>query len=260
MLILLSPAKTIDVDRTPSVATDRQPRWLERSSELADALRPLSVTQLKALMKVSEKLAELNRGRWADWERPIPSAGSAPAVFAFRGDVYRGLDADGWTPAQIRYADEHLRILSGLHGVLRPLDRILPYRLEMGTKLSSDAVAGLDAKTLYDFWDGTIAHSLVDDLTRTKSRYVLNLASKEYSDAAKLKDVPVEVVSPTFEEVKNGKPKMVTLFAKVARGTMASWVIRNKVRTPRKLRTFAEDGYRLDDDRSTDTRPVFVRG
>ena len=261
MIVLLSPAKTIDVESEPVVDSDRQPLWLDRSETLAEAWRTRTATQLAESMKISASLAELNRRRWSDWEQPIPSAGSSPALYAFRGDVYRGLAADRWTPKQVLYADDHVRILSGLHGMLRPLDRILPYRLEMGTRVGSDisgAIGG--SKDLYAYWGDDVADRLDDDVAATKSRSILNLASKEYSRVARLDRAGVGVVSPVFEEMKDGTPKMITLYAKIARGAMASWVVRKRVRSAEGLKRFAEVGYRFDETRSSPERPVFVRG
>ncbi len=176
-------------------------------------------------------------------------------MFAFQGDVYRGLHADRFTAKQIERAQKQLRILSGLYGVLRPLDRILPYRLEMGTPLANSR-----GKDLYAFWGERITQQIADAMRVDRSRCLLNLASNEYFRSIDKNTLPAPVVAPAFKEFKNGSYKIISFFAKKARGTMAAWVIRNRVRTAAKLTQFAEDGYRYDEESSTTCLPVFLRG
>ena len=206
-------------------------------------------------MGISAKLSELNHQRFQDWEAPHLKIGSKAAVFAFQGDVYRGLKASDWTTKQVMYAQDHLRILSGLYGVLRPLDKILPYRLEMGTSLKTPS-----GKDLYAFWGTQVAEHLRKQLQSSKSKFLLNLASQEYFKVVDQETLDWPVISPAFKEFKNGKYKIISIFAKLARGEMATWVIKNKVKTIKKLTQFSEDGYRYDADQSTDEVPVFVRG
>lgn len=252
MLILLSPAKSLDFERSFPKAKPTQPRMLKDSEKLIADLRALSPRQIADLMKVSEKLAALNHERFSDWDVRHKSD-AKPAGFTFAGDVYRGLQSDQWTEKQVEYAQDHLRILSGLYGVLRPLDRIYAYRLEMGTKLKTER-----GKDLYDFWGEAIGDLVRKDAKAGGDKAILNLASNEYFKSVRGELPPV--IAPAFKEIKDGTPKMITLFAKVARGTMASWVVRKKVRTLAKLKQFDEDGYRYEPVGSTDEVPLFVRG
>lgn len=260
MLIVLSPAKTLDFDseitpRLPDIAaSDRQPVLIDQSRRLAERLKQETPAGLRQMMGISETLAELNHQRYQDWEAPHPTQGAKEALFAFQGDVYQGLQAETLTTLQIERAQEQLRILSGLYGVLRPLDRMLPYRLEMGTSLEGEW-----GKDLYAFWGGQVTEVLADQMKQNRSRFLLNLASNEYFRVVKKSLLPAPIVSPAFKEVKNGKAKIVSFFAKKARGAMAAWVIRNKVKTEAKLTQFAEDGYQYDPESSTPTVPVFLR-
>ncbi|SMP39307.1 hypothetical protein SAMN06265222_101292 [Neorhodopirellula lusitana] len=261
MLIVLSPAKTMDFESAVAVKmpalskSDQKPALIKHSVELAQLLKTQTPDDLRRMMGISEALAELNHARFQDWESPHPSNGSKEALFAFQGDVYQGLNADSFTPKQLEVAQNQIRILSGLYGVLRPLDRILPYRLEMGTSL-----ANAHGKDLYAFWGNAITQELAKQMEINQSRFLLNLASHEYFRSVKRAQLPAPVVAPAFKENKNGKYKIISFFAKKARGTMAAWVIRNRVRTLDKLTQFAEDDYRYDADSSTDKVPVFLRG
>lgn len=255
MLILLSPAKTLDFESDSKIAATDKPRLIRQSQALAKQLKRLSPNDLRDLMSISQELAELNHQRFQDWDGTHSKPDSKAALFAFQGDVYRGLKADELTTKQIQYAQSHLRVLSGLYGVLKPLDRMQPYRLEMGTRLQNER-----GKDLYDFWGDRIATTLNKDLDESKSKRILNLASNEYFKSVDKSVLNAEVISPTFKEYKNGKYKLISFFAKVARGTMASWVVRNRAKTVKKLTQFNEDGYRYDAESSTDTVPVFLRG
>lgn len=260
MIVVLSPAKTLDFETavpSKTVAANQytRPLLIKEAAELVGVLRQYRSSELGDLMGISEKLADLNHARFSDWETPHPKTGSKAAVFAFQGDVYRGLQANQWTSKQVLDAQSRLRILSGLYGVLRPLDRILPYRLEMGTRLENDR-----GNDLYAFWGDKVAAQLQRDMQSTKSKFLLNLASVEYFKSVAGGGFELPVVSPVFKEYKNGKYKIISLFAKVARGSMASWVIRHRVKTINKLIQFQEDGYRYDGDSSSDRQPVFLRG
>lgn len=255
MLSILSPAKTLDFDSASPVPDTTKPALVKDSAILAETLKSFTPPQLGDLMGISTKLAELNHERFQDWEASHPKLGSKAAIFAFQGDVYRGLQAGNWTKTQVSYSQDHLRILSGLYGVLRPLDKILPYRLEMGTSLKTSR-----GKDLYAFWGTQVADQLRSQLQATKSKCLLNLASQEYFKVVDRNTLDWPVVSPAFKEFKNGKYKIISIFAKLARGEMAAWVVKNKVKTIKKLTQFSEDGYRYDADQSTDEVPVFVRG
>ncbi|TWT49587.1 hypothetical protein Pla22_47840 [Rubripirellula amarantea] len=255
MLSILSPAKTLDFDSPSPVSGATKPALIKDAAEIVEVLKELTPPRLAQLMSVSAKLADLNYQRYQDWEAPHPKLGSKAALFAFQGDVYRGLKASAWTKSQVAYAQDHLRILSGLYGILRPLDQILPYRLEMGTSLKTSR-----GKDLYAFWGTLVANQLQQQIEASQSKILLNLASQEYFKVVDRKTLQCRVVSPAFKEYKNGDYKVISIFAKLARGEMAAWVIKHKVKTLKKLTRFSEDGYRYDADRSTDEVPVFVRG
>jgi len=254
MLILLSPAKTLDFDSPCPIKISTAPEFLDDSVEIAGILKQQTPGDLRDLMGISDSLAELNHARFQDWAAPHPQDGSKQALFAFQGDVYQGLQAETLTAKQVDVAQEQLRILSGLYGVLRPLDRILPYRLEMGTSLANSR-----GKDLYAFWKSQVTRSISESMQVNQSRFLLNLASNEYFRSVDAAALPAPVVAPAFKELKNGKYKIVSFFAKKARGTMAAWVIRKRVKTMAKLTQFAEDGYRYDEQSSTEKVPVFLR-
>ncbi|QEF96420.1 hypothetical protein Mal15_04480 [Stieleria maiorica] len=254
MLIVLSPAKTLDYESEPKIASQTTPEWITESETLVGVLKKKTPKQIQALMGVSDKLAELNHQRYQDWQLPMPPEATRPAILAFKGDVYLGLQADRMTEKQLLFAQDRLRILSGLYGVLRPLDAMLPYRLEMGTALKTRR-----GKDLYAFWGSRITQSINDQLAVTDCGFLLNLASNEYFRSIQKKHVQAQIIAPVFKDQSNGKYRVISYFAKKARGTMASWVIRNKVKTTAKLVKFAEDGYRYDPDSSTESAPVFLR-
>ena len=254
MLIILSPAKTLDFETPAETKTATTPELIKQSAVLAGLLKEKTPKQIAALMGVSDKLALLNHERFQEWEAPMPRDAAKQAVLAFQGDVYQGLQAETLTENQLSYAQDHLRILSGLYGVLRPLDLMLPYRLEMGTQLKNE-----HGKDLYAFWGTMITDALQAQVSSTKTKYLLNLASNEYFKSVSAKTLDCEIISPAFKDYKNGKYKIISFYAKKARGTMAAWAIRSKVKTPKKLTQFAEDGYCYDEESSTDSVPVFLR-
>ncbi|TWU08017.1 peroxide stress protein YaaA [Stieleria varia] len=258
MLIVVSPAKTLDFESRVSVPECTVPRLLDDAAQLADVLKSKSPAQLKRMMSISDKLAEQNHQRFQDWDASAHQSanddGSRPAVMAFKGDVYLGLKADEMTPKQLLHAQDHLRILSGMYGILRPLDRMLPYRLEMGTTLKTKR-----GKDLYAFWGSRITDELNAQLAATKTPLLLNLASNEYFRSVRAGELNASVVAPVFKDFSNGKYKVLSFFAKKARGTMAAWVIKHKVKTLKKLVSFAEDGYTYDEASSTENAPVFLR-
>jgi len=257
MLILISPAKTLDFES--ELATERysEPRFLEASRQLVERMREHSPDRIASLMKISDKLAELNHRRYTEWHTPFTPDNARQAVLAFRGDVYTGLEADHWRDKDFEWAQDHLRILSGLYGVLRPLDLIQPYRLEMGTSLSNPA-----GKDLYAFWRETITDSLRADLEAEKTPLLVNLASNEYFGAVDPKELPGKIVTPVFRDLKNGHYKVISFYAKKARGWMASWIIHNRVKSAKKLEDFDVGGYCFDAAATEKARPgelVFLR-
>lgn len=255
MLIVVSPAKTLDYETPLPISKTSQPVFMKRSAVLVDMLRDFTPKKLGKLMSISDKLAELNVNRYEAWEPKATKKNARQALFAFKGDVYQGVDAYNMKEADILFAQEHLRMLSGLYGILRPLDLMQPYRLEMGTKLG-----GPHGNNLYDFWGPEITDALNKQLKKVKSDVLLNLASNEYYKSVIPASLNARVISPVFKDMKNGKYKLISFFAKKARGTMSGWIVRKKVTDPKKLVKFAEDGYRYSADESTEDKPVFLRG
>jgi cytoplasmic iron level regulating protein YaaA (DUF328/UPF0246 family) len=240
MLTLISPAKTLDFE-TPAVTdTHTQGEFLEHSAELIDQLKLQSPDDISALMKLSSKLSELNVQRFHDWCLPFNPKNSKAAVLAFKGDVYTGLDAESFSEKQFTYAQSHLGILSGLYGLLRPLDLIQPYRLEMGTKFANSRGANL-----YTFWGSIITDAINQRLELSKSKILINLASNEYFKAVKTKQLNAELITPVFKDEKNGQYKIISFYAKKARGLMAAYIIKNKVTTVKELCEFDVAGYRF---------------
>jgi len=230
---------------------------LQKSKELVGVLEKKTPEDLRSLMSISDSLAELNFERYQDWSTPFTTDNSRPAILSFSGDTYIGLDAaTKFTERDFTHAQKTLRILSGLYGVLRPLDLIQPYRLEMGSKLETKS-----SKDLYGFWGSEITEKLNDDLLDSPGDSALvNLASNEYFKSVNPEEIKGTLVTPTFLDRKEGGDyKMVSFYAKRARGSMASWIIRNRVKTTKDLKDFAEDGYRFDRDRSEPSAPVFLR-
>ena len=252
MLLLISPAKTLDFESASPKVKTTQPAFLPESSQLIQTLRKMSPAKVGELMAISDKLAELNHERFQQWSAEPSDNESRPAVYAFQGDVYQGLQASTWKAAERKYAQDHLRILSGLYGLLRPLDSIMPYRLEMGRKLKTKTAA-----TLYEFWGDQLADAINQAVQNSDSVAIVNLASQEYFKAARAKKLTQPIVSPVFKNFSNGKHKVISFFAKKARGMMADWIIRNKVKTPAQLSQFADGGYEWQEVESTELKPVF---
>jgi cytoplasmic iron level regulating protein YaaA (DUF328/UPF0246 family) len=252
MLIVLSPAKTLDLETPSTTKLHSIPDFLDRSSELIDLLREFSPAQLSTLMSLSDELATLNVGRYASWS--VDLAGARQAIMAFNGDVYAGLHARSLKPKHIAYAQSSLRILSGLYGVLRPLDLILPHRLEMGTRLDNRF-----GKDLYAFWGETVTHALNEAIAQKQAKVLVNLASEEYFRSVKPKLLSVPVITPVFEDWKNGQYKVISFFAKRARGLMARYAAEKDITDPAKLKRFKVDGYAFDKRASSDTSWVFRR-
>ncbi len=254
MLILLSPAKTLDYETPPRTKQVSTPQFLEESAQLVSTLQGYKPKRLGKLMNISDALAELNVERFESWQVPFPKGQARPSIQAFRGDVYVGLDADTMSMQSIKRAQKHIRILSGLYGILKPLDNMLPYRLEMGTTLKTKR-----GKNLYEFWGSSITHSLNEELKSFKSPMVVNLASNEYFKAVKPKELEAPLVSPVFKDQKNGEYKVISFFAKKARGAMARYLVENKCNTLDDLRQFDALGYKYKASVSTENSPVFMR-
>ena len=236
MLMLLSPAKTLDFE-TPAPTTETsKPVLLREASTLAKLMKTKSEQDLAGMMKISPKLAALNHERFQTW---TPARGALKqSLFAFRGDVYQGLQADTFSTQDIRFAQKHLRMLSGLYGLLKPLDLIKPYRLEMGTRLGNQRGADL-----YDFWQVALAKKLLEDLDSQAKPVVINLASNEYFKAVDVSALgQVQIINPVFKDTSNGRLKIISFFAKRARGAMANFVIKQRIKQPEKLKTFDTDG------------------
>jgi len=254
MLVLLSPAKTLDFEHPSSTEICTQPDFLNLSQDLINALASLSAEQVGELMKLSPKLAQLNHQRFQSWSFPHNTESSKQAVLAFKGDVYEGLKAWEFGEHDLKFAQSHLRILSGLYGLLKPLDLIQPYRLEMGTLFANPG-----GKDLYAFWGDRLTKAISEDLSKSSSNTVVNLASLEYSKAARLNKVDARVISPLFKDEKNGQFKIISFYAKRARGLMARFIISNQVEKAEELTAFSLDGYSYCSEQSTEEKPVFLR-
>tara|TARA_B100001123_G_scaffold138841_1_gene161392 strand:- start:29273 stop:30046 length:774 start_codon:yes stop_codon:yes gene_type:complete len=255
MIILLSPAKTLDYETPLPLTNFSVSAHLEKSKELMGTLKKKDPQGLTELMGLSEKLANLNFERNMNWEPSvIPSGDTRQAIFAFKGDVYTGLSAYSLKNSDIKFLDRHVRILSGLYGILKPLDLMSPYRLEMGTKLKNKK-----GKDLYEFWGTDITESINKAISRHKDKTILNLASVEYFSSVKQASLDGKVVSPVFKDYKNGKFKIISFFAKKARGLMTRYIVENRIESPKDLLGFNYDGYKYSKVDSTDQNPVFLR-
>ncbi|TFZ05350.1 peroxide stress protein YaaA [Ramlibacter henchirensis] len=254
MLFLLSPAKTLDYETPVGDLPHTLPQFLRQSSRLIDVLRRQSPRQIGEMMDISPALAELNVARYRAWSDRFDERNSRQAVLAFNGDVYDGLAARTLSRADLDWAQRHLRILSGLYGVLRPLDLMQPYRLEMGTALPVGA-----ARNLYQFWGEDIAEHLNRELAADATPVIVNLASQEYFRSVDLDRLKARVIECVFEDWKGGGYKVISFFAKKARGLMARYAIQQRVRTPRRLEGFDFEGYRFDAQASQPDRLVFRR-
>ncbi|MAD00464.1 MULTISPECIES: peroxide stress protein YaaA [Pseudomonas] len=254
MLMVISPAKTLDYDTPPVIEQSTQPRFVEHSVELIEVLREKSPQEIAKLMSLSDKLASLNVARYGSWERESTPQNAKQALLAFKGDVYTGLNAEDFSTDDFAFAQQHLRMLSGLYGLLRPLDLMQPYRLEMGTKLVNPR-----GKDLYTFWGERISQWLNEDLEAQGDQVLLNLASQEYFGAVKPKALNARVIDTVFKDQKNGQYKIISFYAKKARGLMARYVIKERLQDPEGLKDFNLDGYRFDAVSSSENQLVFLR-
>ena len=254
MLIVISPAKNLDYDSALPYDLHSEPEYLHDAQILINQLKGLAPQDISDLMGISDKLGVLNYDRYQNWQQPFTSENARPAMFAFNGDVYTGLDAYSFNKNHAKFAQKHLRILSGLYGLLRPLDLMQPYRLEMGT-----AFPNVRGKNLYDFWKETITEGLNTQLKSVKSEFVVNLASNEYFKSVDKKQLDAEIITPAFKDWKNGQYKMISFFAKKARGLMSAYIIKNKITDADGILGFDLDGYAYNEAMSTDQIPVFTR-
>ena len=254
MLVVVSPAKNLDYTTPVATSLFSQPALQDDMQALLNTCKTLTPADLSALMGISDKLALLNAERFASFQFPFTPENARPAALAFNGDVYTGLDAGSLSEADLTYAQSHLRILSGLYGVLKPLDLMQPYRLEMGTKLATES-----GKNLYEYWGNRITDNLNATLAEEQQQVLVNLASTEYFSAVKPKDLNAQIITPVFKDEKNGKVKIISFYAKKARGLMARWIIENNIKDFEKISKFNIDGYYFSKSESTVTEPAFLR-
>jgi cytoplasmic iron level regulating protein YaaA (DUF328/UPF0246 family) len=254
MIIVISPAKTLNFETPATTQEHTLPDFLDDSAQLIDALRKLEPDQVGKLMSISPKLAVLNSNRYYAWQRPFNRANAKQAILAFRGDVYTGLDADTMTAAELAFAQDHLRILSGLYGVLRPLDLMQAYRLEMGTQFKNPR-----GNNLYEFWGDKITQSLNRDLKNQKSDILINLASIEYFQSIQKNKLNARIITPVFKDQKNDVYKIISFFAKKARGLMSRYIIQSKLTNPEDIKHFDVAGYRFGENASSKDEWIFTR-
>ncbi|MDY0933543.1 peroxide stress protein YaaA [Pseudomonas viridiflava] len=254
MLMVISPAKTLDFETPPTTERFTQPQYLDHSQELISQLRELAPAQIAELMHLSDKLAGLNAARFGSWTPAFTPENAKQALLAFKGDVYTGLQAETLDEDQLDYAQKHLRMLSGLYGLLRPLDLMQPYRLEMGTRL-----VNARGKDLYAFWGTRISEWLNEALADQGDDLLLNLASTEYFSAVKRSALNARIIDTEFKDLKNGQYKIISFYAKKARGMMSRFVIEERIDSPEALRAFDVQGYRYNAELSTPSKLVFLR-
>ncbi len=254
MLIVISPAKTLDLESKFKSPVTTKPEFLPDSGKLVKIMREYSAPDLKQLMNTSDAISTLNVERFKKWKTPFSEANARPAIFTFKGDVYTGLEVENFSSADLKYAQNHLRILSGLYGALKPLDLMQAYRLEMGTRVSNER-----GKNLYEFWGDKVTDAINRDMKVLKDDTLVNLASNEYFSVLNKKAVHANIVTPVFKDYSNGKYRVISFFAKKARGKMAAWIIQNRVSKTEALPDFDIDGYRYSSAESSPDKPVFLR-
>ena len=250
---IISPAKKLDYSPVEKNLDSTIPSLLEHSNELIKDLKSLNPQEVSSLMSLSDKLGALNYERFQEWETPFTKSNSKQAILAFKGDVYQGLDAESLSETELIWAQKHVRILSGLYGILKPMDLMQPYRLEMGTKFATKR-----GHNLYDFWDSIITEELNKNFSSDNTN-LLNLASNEYFKSINVDELKANVISPVFMDKKNGKYKIISFFAKKARGLMTRYVIKNRIENITDIQTFTEGGYFFNEEISEDNKPVFCR-
>ncbi len=254
MLIIISPAKTLDFETAPITKVHTQPEFLKESRQLVSQLKELTPAEVSSLMKISDKLGVLNFLRFNEWKTPFTLNNAKQALLAFKGDVYTGINADSFNSRDLKFAQKHLRILSGLYGVLKPLDLIQAYRLEMGSKFKNRK-----GKDLYEFWESKLTDQINQDLKASKSKYLINLASNEYFKSLQADAINAEIIVPVFKDYKNGKYKIISFYAKKARGLMSAYIIKNRLKNPEDIKAFDVDGYKFCKSASNSTNWVFQR-
>ncbi|OZY87239.1 peroxide stress protein YaaA [Cellvibrio mixtus] len=254
MLHVISPAKTLDFETPSPTAIHTQPQFLDQAQLLINDLRRLPPAQVSQLMSISEKLGQLNAQRFLEWQPPFTPHNAKQAVVAFKGDVYTGMAAETYSASDFEFAQQHLRILSGLYGLLRPLDLIQPYRLEMGTGFANPR-----GKNLYHFWGDIITDQLNAELEGQRERVLVNLASTEYWGAVNSKKLHADVITPVFKDQKNGKYKIISFFAKKARGMMSAYIVQNQLTQVEQIKGFDTAGYAYNKAMSSPTEWVFTR-
>lgn len=254
MLIVVSPAKTLDYETPAKTKIHTVPDFLKDSQKLIKQLRDFSPHDIAELMNVSSNIAELNFDRYKSWTANFNEKNAKQAVLAFKGDVYTGLDAESFSAKDFKFAQSHFRMLSGLYGLLRPLDLMKPYRLEMGTRLKNSR-----GKNLYEFWGSEITDALNKQLKKIKSEYLINLASNEYFKSVKPKELNGEIITPAFKDYKAGQYKMIGVYAKKARGTLSRYIIQNQLSNPEDIKDFSGDGYQFNQSLSQANNWVFTR-
>lgn len=254
MLITISPAKTLDYESPLATQQFTQPELLSESQKLINVCRKLTPADIASLMKISDKLAGLNAARFAEWHADFTPENARQAILAFKGDVYTGMQAETFSQNDFEFAQSHLRILSGLYGVLRPLDLMQPYRLEMGISLKNTR-----GKNLYEFWGDIITKQLNQALAQQKDQILVNLASDEYFKSVNTKKLDGQIIKPIFLDEKNGKYKVISFYAKKARGLMSRFIIQNKLTKTDQLADFNLEGYQFDESQSKGNELVFTR-
>lgn len=254
MLMVISPAKKLDVESPSTVKKNTQPLLLPDAEQLIDELKKLAPQEVSSLMHISDKLGTLNYDRYQEWQSPFTPDNAKQAILTFKGDVYVGLDAESLSKSELDFAQQHLSILSGLYGVLRPLDLMQAYRLEMGTRFENTR-----GNNLYAFWGDKITQQLNKQLKKNKSQTLVNLASTEYFKSVDISSLNADVVTPIFKDEKNGVYKIISFYAKKARGLMAAYAIKNGITDAKGLKRFTVDGYAYQADQSNDKEWVFTR-
>ena len=254
MLMVISPAKTLDFDTAATTKKKSEPRLLDDSQRLINQLKKLAPQDISQLMNISDKLGTLNFDRFQQWQLPFTPDNAKQSILAFKGDVYTGLNAQSFNSDELSFAQKHLRILSGLYGLLRPLDLMQAYRLEMGTRFANS-----EGKDLYDFWGDKITLELNQQLKKNKADTLVNLASNEYFKSVKKDLLNADIVTPIFKDEKNGQYKIISFYAKKARGLMAAYAIEKHITDVKKLKRFNKQGYRYSAELSKGNDWVFVR-
>ena len=256
MKIVISPAKTLDFESPLKTKEHSDSIFLKEAEQLIGKLRKLSRPKLSKLMGISPQLVELNHERYQNWNLPFNTDNARPAIQTFKGDVYIGLDAPSFKKTDFTFAQKHLRILSGLYGLLKPLDLMQAYRLEMGTKLNYST----KVKNLYQFWNDKITDALNEEFANEKNKYLINLASNEYFKSIKPKKLDAEIITPNFKDNKNGQYKVISFFAKKARGSMTAFIVKNKIKSIEDIKAFDTDGYIFNKELSNEKDWIFTRG